>query len=173
MFQLSWLKPRTAGLHCTRAWVLCTLVLLARFGCSQTNKEGNLVGLPISVGNPLTNLPISLYIVWSASWNCLFCRSIFERVVEGNEYVVSVPRRLFRTGISCPSSSVWFVMILLCPPLIVFNRVRKIVGWFIIQAACCHSLRLRHRCIHLEVTSGTYVELNGSNIEDTIWLYQF
>jgi len=46
------------------------------------------------------------------------------------------------------SLRLWFVMILLCLPMIVLNRAREMVGWFIIQAACCHSLRLRHWCIH-------------------------
>ncbi|XBI71221.1 hypothetical protein VPH35_065494 [Triticum aestivum] len=68
------------GLHCTKAWVLCTLVLLARFGCSQTNMEGNLVGLPISMGNPLTNLPISQHCI------CSFHPFKIMRVGSGGEW---------------------------------------------------------------------------------------
>lgn len=129
----------------------------------QSNQQGRKSGRPAHLSGQPAYQPSYISSHCSLSLNCLFCRSNFERLVEGNEYFVSVTRRLSRTGISCPSSSVCdLFMILLCPPLIVLNRVRKIVGWFIIQAACCHSLRLRHRCIHLVATSRTYIELNGS-----------
>ena len=101
------------GLHCTKAWVLCTLVLLARFGCSQTNMEGNLVGLPISMGNPLTNLPISQHCI------CSFHPFKIMRVGSGGEWCNPFLSRLSRkTRPDC------------LPPFVICNEPASPFGCF-------------------------------------------